>query len=338
MIALTQKPEVDIEQVYQITQGLEKSILLFTAMDLNLFDCTTTPKTAPDIAAELQSDSTIIVKFLNALVATGFLVKEGEQYSNSLLASTFLVKGEHFYQGNLLSLIRKGREERWGKLKDVILNGPVKIERPNGVFDNSFVYAMAEGALRGGLQDTIHAVRGIPEFAGASSVLDLGGGHGLYAIGFVQAADDLTATVFDLPGGIDVAIDYINRYGLEGKISTITGDFTKDDFGTGYDIIFASDVFYRPQEDIRALLEKVKNSLNPGGVFISKHWTIDEERTSPVTTVLFDLMLSLNGSFQSHIFTDAEFTGFLAEMDFKDIETVNISTPAKPSKIIIARK
>ncbi len=338
MNTLTEKPPVEIETLYEITQGLEKCLLLFTGMDLQIFEHLTMSKSVEEISQELRIDSVMFEKFLNSLTATGFIKKEGTLYRNTPIADAFLVKESPFYQGNLLNLIKKGREQRWGILPDILKKGPRKIEGSHTVFDKSFSYAMAEGALRGGLQDTMQAVSALPEFASARRLLDLGGAHGLYAIGFAQANPGLKSIVFDLPGSIDAAKESIEKYNISDWVSVMTGDFSKDDLGSGYDIVFASDVFYRPMDAVLPILRNIYSSLNTDGLFISKHWTIHECRTAPITTVLFDLMMSLNESFRSYIFTDSEFAEIVTQAGFENIEMLDISSNSKPSKILTARK
>ncbi|WP_305513231.1 hypothetical protein [Methanobrevibacter sp. V14] len=43
---------------------------------------------------------------------------------------------------------------------------------------------MAEDAVSGELQETLNIVKKYDEFKDSKTLLDIGGGHGLYAIGF----------------------------------------------------------------------------------------------------------------------------------------------------------
>jgi len=339
MNMLTESSNIDVEPLYEITQGSEKNLLLFTAVDLGIFDCIETAKTAETIAGELKTDLKLTVKFLNSLVAIGLLAKQNCLYCNTSLASAYLVKGSPFYQGNLLSLMKKGRQQRWSKLGDCLRAGlAVPEEKPKRVFDRGFTLAMAEGAMRGGLQETLKIVSSLPEFSNATKLLDLGGGHGLYSIGFCQINPKLQSFVFDLPPVLEVTREFIARYQMQKKVHTIAGDFTTDDWGEGYDIIFASDALYKPKELLIPVLQKVKDTLNEGGIFITKQWTINKERTGPVTTVLWDLMVSLQNSFPFYTYNDEEFVSILEEAGFSRIEVFDTSTASKPSRIIVSRK
>jgi len=342
MKLLPEFPDVDPDPLYELTQSLEKCLLLFTAMDLGIFDCLEMPKTAQQISAELKTEPRLTAKFLNSLVAIGLLEKEEPFYNNSPVSANYLVENSPFYQGNLLGLIKKNWQQRWLKLSDHLRPDDNQDERAdrklNDLFDKSFILAMAEGAMRGGVHSTLKIVRCLPEFANATSLLDLGGGHGLYAIGLCQANPKLECVLFDLPPVIEVAREFIARYKMQDRVHTLAGEFPTDDWGSGFDIIFASDALYKPRDLLVPVLDKIRGTLNEGGLFISKQWIISAERTAPVTTVLWDLMVSVSSNFKLHTYSEQEFTELLNQAGFKRIETFDISTASKPSVITVARK
>jgi len=181
-------PDVDIEPLYEIAQGAEKFILLKAAIVLNVFEFFDKPGTAGEFVDKVHTDSELTEKFLNALVATGLLTKKDSLYGNTSLASTYLIKDRPFYQGNLLELMNQTRQERWANLGRCLKEGPIQPNKDKKqVFNKNFIVAMAEGAMREGLHRTVEIVSSLPEFTGSKKLLDIGGGHGLYAIAFSQA-------------------------------------------------------------------------------------------------------------------------------------------------------
>lgn len=339
MKPLSKFPDVDPESLYELTQGLEKCLLLFTAMDLGTFDCLEAPKTAQQLSAELKTEPRLTTKLLNSLVAIGLLKKKGPFYSNRAVAANFLVRKSPFYQGTLLGLIKKNSQQRWLKLLDYLKGrGNQSEKKLNDLFDKSFILAMAEGAMRGGVHSTVKIVCSLPEFTKATRLLDLGAGHGLYAIGFCQANPKLEGVLFDLPPVIEVAREFIARYQMQDRVHTIAGEFPTGDWGNNFDIIFASDALYKPRDFLVPVLDKIRGTLNDGGLFISKQWIINAERTAPVTTVLWDLMVSVSSNFKLYTYSEQEFTELLKQAGFKRIETFDISTASKPSVITVARK
>jgi predicted nicotinamide N-methyase len=337
MKLLDTTPEISSEPLDRILKSCEVFHRLLTALDFDLFDRLEESKTVEQVSSEIGTDPFLTGKFLNALVALQFLSKKNDKYTNTKLASTYLVRDSPFYQGNLLRLSRKNADRR----SDLgsVLKGEVPEageRRFEDVFDSGFILAMAEGSMRGSLHRTMEAVSKRPEFRKAGKVLDLGGGHGLYAIAFAEMNPELEATVFDLPHVTEVTKKFIEKYGMGDRVRVIGGNFFEDRIGTGYDIIFASDVFYRKPDVLAGVLKKVYDALNNNGSVVFKHWIINDERTAPLTSVLFDLNLSRRGD--SHIYTESECIGLLENARFSNVRVLDISSQTSPSVLIIGDK
>ena len=331
-------PEISSEPLDRVGQGCEALHILFTALDFDLFNLLEEPKTANQISEEIETNPYLTEKFLNALVALQLHSKHDGRYANTKLASTFLVKSSPFYQGNLFRLSAKG-SDNCSKMSS-ILKGEIQKEKDGrfeDVFDPRFILAMAEGAMRGSLHRTVKEVSNLPEFQRARKLLDLGGGHGLYAIAFSQINPNLEAVLFDLPHVTEVAKEFIAKYEMEERIAIIRGNFLEDDIGNGYDIIFASDVFYRKKDVLLGILKKIHDALNDNGSIVLKHWLLNDDRTAPLVSVLFDFKLSLQGD-RHYIYTEKEYIELLQEVGFSSIRTLDISSSSSPSTIITGEK
>jgi SAM-dependent methyltransferase len=331
-------PNVDIEPLFAITQGVEKYYLLKTAMEIGLFNFCDKPRSEEDVIGRFHTDPQLTTKFLKSLVSIGFLEVKEAMYGNSTLTQAYLVKEMPFYQGNLLRLIDRNSKERWGNLLECLTNGDRQQDKNKApIFNADFTVAMAEGAMRGGLHKTVEIVSNLPEFNQAKRLLDLGGGHGLYSIAFCQGNPNLTAVIMDIPPVLEVTNKYVQEYGMTDKIHLIPGDFLVQPLEKGFDIVFCSDSLYRPREKLVPLLKKIHDSLSHGGLFISKHWLLNKEGYSPETTVLFDLTIAINGRFPMQVYTIEEAVELYESQGFIT-EIHDISTPSKPSWIIICRK
>ncbi|WP_305064515.1 methyltransferase [Methanococcoides sp.] len=339
MKVLDMDPKISSESLDRMIKGCDGSRILFTALDFNLFDLLDGSMTAEEISSKIETDVSMTGKFLNTLVAMQLLVKRDGKYVNTELASTFLRKSSPFYQGHILRL--SGNTRDWLRLNS-ILKGDVPEEDDRSfedVFDPSFILAMAEGSMRGGLHRTVNEVSKLPEFKKARKLLDLGGGHGLYAIAFAQMNPDLDAVVFDLPHVTEVTKEFIGRYGMNERVGVIGGNFLEGEIKnvSECDIIFASDALYCKPDVLAGVLKKIYGALNDGGSVILKHWILNDDRTAPATSVFFDLMLSLRGDWH-HIYTENEYIELLQEAGFSNIRTLDISSQASPSVIVMATK
>ena len=332
------KPQSDAKWIDEMAKGYQASQVLYTAIDYNIFTSLEKPKTAKEVSDEIGTDFEITNKFLDALAALK-LISEGDgKYSNTALARTFLVKDSPFYQGNLVNVYATAYDA-WSKLGQALKKGviPQNPDEKKNVFDKTFILSMAEANVRGPLHRIVKKIEDIPEFKNAKKLLDLGGGHGLHAIAFAQINPDLEAIVFDLPPVVEVTKEFISQYGMEERVKVMAGDFDKDDFGNGYDVIFVShSLFYHTKETIHEPLEKIYEALNEGGILISNHWLLDDGKGSS-TLALWVLWLSVLG-YPHHVYTAKEFVDLLKEKKFSDTQVIDITTPEDPSTIVIAKK
>jgi len=332
-------PPVDCEPLFDIIRGYEEYRLLSLGVQLDIFSHLRQPTTAQALADCLAADAALTEKLLNCLAAIGLAKKEGKTYVNTQLSNTYLLPESPFSLMNLMRLIGEG-EKHWDQISSALKGQRVAQKRPrklDAVFDRSFIIAMAEGAMRGGLQATLDVLTRRPELKQAKRLLDLGGGHGLYAIGFALANPSVEVAVLDLPPVIEVAREYVKQYEMGNRIKLIGGDFSKDGIGGGYDVVFASDSLYRPPKVLQTVLAEVRDSLLNEGLFVTKHWAMNPDRTGPLTTVLWEFRLAL-GSYGHYVYDNDEYIKLLRQVGFDSFEVIDISTRAKPSSLVLAKK
>jgi len=124
-------------------------------------------------------------------------------------------------------------------------------------------------AICGEFQRTLELLERENVFGGAKKMLDIGGGHGLYSIGFCSIYPELRSTIFDLPGVVDLAVENIRRYGMEDRVEVLVGNALVDDYPSGYDVAFMSDVTFK-MSDAKIVVEKTYECLRRGGRFVIK--------------------------------------------------------------------
>ncbi len=336
------RPQIEPMLIIDTARGHEISQVLSTAIDCDIFALCQVPKTASEVSQSLGTDYDMTKRFLNVLVALQLLIKQEDKYVSTALANTFLVKGEDFYQGNLIKLYASGYV-LWMKLGQVLKEGIKEVWRPKiseemaRVFDPTFTLAMTEYAICGGVQAVAKTVSVFPEFRQAKRLLDLGGGTGIYSIALAQLKPDLEVTVFDIPPVLEITKEFTSRYKMEGRVELMGGDFTKEDFGAGYDIILASHSLYNPKEMLLPTLEKIYNALNDNGSVILNHWTVNSDGTGHQIIALWDLWLWLM-SYEHSLYTKDEYSDLLKGAGFSVPHIVDISIPSYLSTIVLGKK
>lgn len=308
--------------------------VVHSALEVGIFQGLTEPKSPLELANTLDLNPVVTEKLCKALASLGYLDRDDKNYYLSDLARTFLVESSPLYQGNLMKLMKKTREQRWSFLVTALKNGPVSVQSGPQVFDELFSLAMAEAAIGGSLQKTMRLLGDLPEFYKARRCLDLGGGHGLYALAFRKLNPEVEVVVFDLPHVINNVTKKV--ISDSDKIIMKSGDFNRDDLGKDYDLVFASDVLYREETSILHLLGRIRDCLNQEGLLICKHYYIDD-LSADSSAVLFDLMFSISGN-GGTVYSSANFCKLLESSGFSVVRIEDIGSPVSPSKIVIARK
>ena len=333
-------PEITAKEIYDIILDAEKFYVLDAALELGLFEKLKHLTSPHELATIMGTDPKLTKKMCDVLVAMGLLKKRGELYENSTLATLYLVEDSPYCQKNLLKLERSMIKDRWTRFIEALRHGPIKVETKRGeAFTREFGLAMAEGALRGELQRTIKILSQLEDIRRARKFLDLGGGHGLYAIAMAKIFPRLHVYILDLPHVIDsVTRDFVNRFGDGERVHLIPADFTKDEIGSGYDVVFASHSLYGKSDQLLNVLKKIYESLNGGGIFVSKHWYLNEGREGPLRALLWELHLASFWYRDFDLFTLREFMSYLNKAGFVIEGVEDVSGVDNPSKLVIARR
>ena len=339
------KPDVEDRSglLRDIAMGLEKSQVFLTAVELNVFTKLKEPKTAEALSMELGTHQELTHRFLDILAALGVLAKHGNQYITVPSVAPFLIEGEP-YNLNLKHYWEHVSEERddWVNLKQILKTNHSSRPDISAIhehkFDSDLIGWIARWTMLGRLQATLKVVSKLSEFKNARRLIDLGGGHGLFAIGFAQENPKLEAIVFDQPEVTKITQEYIAKYGMQDRVRTIAGDFTKDDLGSNYDIAFESLAHYEPKERMIAFYRRVHAVLNDSGLLITQRHTIDNNENGPLWSLVMDMNWRMHYG-RPFCFTNDEFFTILEKSGFSGDQIIDMSEwSGMPIRLIIARK
>jgi len=130
--------------------------------------------------------------------------------------------------------------------------------------------------------DDIAARLDVPD---GGSVLDVGGGHGLYSIAVCDRYPSVSATVLDDPAVRDIAERNVAAVGLDDRMGFEDGDYETDTFESTYDAALVFNVSHgNDRETNRALFDTLADAVAPGGQLAVLDQFGDEERASIANT------------------------------------------------------
>ena len=101
----------------------------------------------------------------------------------------------------------------------------------------------------------------------AKKVIDLGCGSGLFMLNLAKENPDMNLVLYDMPPMRPIIEQSIQLTGMQERTSIMCGDFTKEEIGTGYDVIFSSNSVYSAKGCIDEFMKKIYEYIQPVQVF-----------------------------------------------------------------------
>ncbi len=317
----------------EMATAFQRSRILLTAYDLGLFTAINDEwKTSNEVAEAIDADPRATDRLMNALTALALLEKRDGHFTNAPVAARFLVKGKPDYMAGLAHTVHLW--QTWSGLTQAVRSGTGtagdEVNARGEEWLRAFIAAMhwRAGQMADGLVRLL-------DLSGVGRVLDVGGGSGAFAMAFVRAGRGIDAVVFDLPNVVPLTKNYVDSAGYGGQVSTMAGDYRRDELGSGFDLVFLSAIIHSlsPDEN-RRLLRKAASATQPGGQVVVVDQIVDEDRTGPLPAVMFALNM-LVGTGAGDTYTESEVRSWMSEAGLRDI--VRKDTPYA-NTIVVGRK
>jgi (2Fe-2S) ferredoxin/predicted O-methyltransferase YrrM len=309
------------DELAQSIRGFQESRVILTALELDLFTAIGSGATAAQTAAAAGTEARATEMLLNALASLDLVRKQGAVFHNAPLAARFLAAGSP--DSARMAMLHTARLwHRWSGLTECVRTGTATPDERDAGSTEAFIAAMHNNARQRAAQLAQAAA------AGASRMLDVGGGSGAYSIAFAQANPQLRAEVFDQPAVLAIAERHIREAGLEERISTRVGDLRTDEFGGGYDLVLISAICHMlGEEENRDLLARASRALAPGGRAVIQDFLLRADKTGPRSGALFSLNMLVNTEGGAS-YSEDEYTAWLREAGFGEVRRVPLPGPA----------
>ena len=291
-------------KIREFAAAFQKSRILLSGFELDIFSNIYEPGTSSKhIAESLHLDDHACERLLNALASLDFLTKKGNLFFNTEESFTFLSKKSPEYLGGLMH--SNHLWNTWSNLSNVVKTG--KSANPSVINDRGenwllpFITAMHDRAKAQAPRQLANI-----DLSGVKSILDVGGGSGAFSMEFVSKKPGIEATVFDLPNVVPITQKFIDKEGFAGKVKTSTGDYTKDELPTGFDMVFLSAIIHSNSLEVNSeLIKKCFKALNSKGRIVIQDWIMNNDRTQPTAGAIFAINM-LVGTEAGDCFTEKE--------------------------------
>jgi ubiquinone/menaquinone biosynthesis C-methylase UbiE len=168
----------------------------------------------------------------------------------------------------------------------------------------------------------------------ARTVLDVGGGTGLYSVALLGRHPGLRAVVLDRPEVLRVTAEVAARYGMTDRLACVAGDMLVDELPRA-DLILLSNVLHDwDVPDCRHLIGRCARALPPGGRLVVHDVFLHDTLDGPLAVALFSsTLLSLT---EGRAYSASECGTWLCEAGLR-LEGPAIPTIAHSGFLIASR-
>jgi hypothetical protein len=330
--------ERDPKDIMRVAFGFFGAQALLTATKLDLFTALGDGRqTATCIGDRLRLHPRPLLDFLDALVALGFLQREGDGagavYENTPDALEFLDRRSPRYLGGILVMAQERMYRSWADLETALRTGEPQSEiRGTGealfprLYDDPTGLSRFVAAMEGGQRLAFPRFAERFDFSRFATLCDVGGASGELSIAVARAHAHMSCTTFDLPAVAPLARQRVAEAGLEDRVQIAAGDFFRDPLPRA-DVITMSTVLHDWNLEKKMLLiQKAYDALPQGGAFVVIEYLIDDARRKNAFGLLMSLhmLVEFGDGFD---YTASDFARWCRSVRFRDVQVIRLHGP-----------
>lgn len=255
--------------------------------------------TTEELAAGLRFDPHALGILLAALASSDLLEKREGKWRALPAARTWLHPDAEGYWGGFLMGFRE-RTPIHGQILEALKTGKRPERFTSGAPEWERGTMSPESAKR--IASFMHAhsqapalgVAAQPGWSRCNSLMDIGCGSGVYGIEIAKAHPGLKVTLLDLDAMAEEAGQYVQRAGLAARVTPHACNMFEEDWPTGHDAHFFSNVFHDwSPETNRLLARKSFAALPSGGRIFLNEILMDDDGAGPWHAAAFSLLMLL---------------------------------------------
>lgn len=270
--------------------------LIQGAIELDVFSNLEKPVTTKELSEKMNWDEGNTFNLLKGLYSLGYLERKGDTFCNMPETAKYLVKGKPAYMGSVLAFFCNNQGMSLGNVAQQVKEGPKPQEQTQQSMDFA-TYGEAMRDAQSGIRqyELLEILRSLPEYKNIHKILDLGCGAGCLGIAVIQDVHKRTGVLFDRPDMQPLIEETVKLSNMQESISVKSGDFIKDEIGSGYDLILCSSIMLFAIAGGADFFAKLRKALNPGGVVVCLNEGIEADYSEPWDMILGYMVFNLQG-------------------------------------------
>ena len=327
------------QRILEVGIGFWPAKVLLSAVELGLFSALgASSRTAEELRVILGLDPRAVPDFPDALVALGFLEREGfgaaARYRNTPESAAFLDRRSPRYVGGFLEMANARLYPFWGDLTEALRTG-----KPQNELKRTGTSMFAELYRDPGrLEQFMDAMSGISagnfaafaekfDFSTYRTLCDVGGATGLLSCLVAARHEHLRCTTLDLAVVTPIAERRIAAAGLGDRVRARAIDFFAEPLPKA-DVVTMGMILHDWNLEKKLHLIRVAyDALPAGGALVAIEHLIDDARRENA----FGLMMSLNMLIEfgdAFDFTGADFAVWCKQVGFRETRTIPLTSTA----------
>lgn len=293
------EPSTPAEHLLDILGGKARVQAISTAASLGLADVLAAgPRTVPSLAQELGCREDVLTTVLRMAAGLGFFTSP-EPGLYALTERGHVLKRDQL--GPLATFVGAPEQwDPWARLRDAAQGGEVAFVRTfgHGLYDHvaadDAAAARYDAAIDAFTRHEAEALCRTFDFAEASEVIDVGGGHGTLLLEVLRRNAHLRGILFDLPHVAERALPRL-RHELGARVAVQGGDFFAAIPRT--DVLLLKHVLHNwNDERAAALLQRCAEALPAGGKLLVIETILAPDNRADLAAMLdLEMMVLLGG-------------------------------------------
>ncbi len=298
-----------------------------TAVRLGVFEALKDgPRKTAALAEGLGLNPRGVQLLLGTLETLGYTKSHGETFANAPMTTKWLTSASRANFAPYFSFWETVIPALWGRLDESLRTGQAPV--------NLYAWIESQPEASAAFQQAMIAIarlikaeaaESLKFLAGAQRLIDVGGGHGEYAVAICQRYPQLQAVLFDSPQALATGRDHVASSGLASRIGFEEGSFLTRELRAGFDAVLLFNIIhgFDGAQNVD-LFRKARRAINPGGRVVVLE-QLDGKMPSKAYQAIGKL-LSLNyfHLLNGRLYSYSEIAQWLKEAGFSQVQRKNL--------------
>ena len=326
-------PATDPTSLFEVYRGnFQTELLACGQVHFRIFEhLARGPLSESDLRDRTGLKARPLTVLLTALASFATVVRRADgSFELSAMAREHLLPGGDYYVGDYFA--RAAETAGTLEFAEHLRSNRPKGARPDesGVgylFREGMKSAMEESdsarrftlQLAGRAKNVAPVLAAVLPLAGAHTVLDVGGGTGIYTLALLRRNPELHGIVWDRPEVLKIAAEFARRTAVTNRLELRAGDMFADPVPKDADVVLLSNILHDwDVPDCQRLIRRCADALPSGGRLIIHDVFLDDDLSGPLHAAMYSAHLF--SVTEGRLYSVAECNQWLTEAGLHGLE------------------